>query len=228
MRSRSSLRQTISEAIGHRRQRPDLRVLSPVAQPVVTGPGDRPLTVLVAVASAQGATREIADAITGTLRASGVTATTLDIDMDPDPAAYDAVVLGSAIHMHHWLPAAQRFAARHAAALRERPVWLFSSGMVAADSGKPWETGYPQGIEALIDATGARQHRVFTGRRALPRPAALWRLFGRGFVWYAVLRGFAPKGYHMAYGDYRDWEAIGAWAREIAAALRVQATRPAA
>ena len=225
---RSRFRQTITEAIGKRRRHPDLRVLDPVAQPAVTAPGDRPLTVLVAVASAQGATREIADAISGTLRASGVTATTHDIDADPNPAAWDAVVLGSAIHIHHWLPAAQQYAERHATALRERPVWLVSSGMVAADSSEPWETGYPQGIEALMDATGARQHRIFTGKRALPRPAALWRLFGRGFAWYAVRRGLAPKGYHMAYGDYRAWEAIGAWAREIATALRARATQPAA
>src|SRR5204862_5936066 len=46
-----------------------------------------------------------------------------------DVGAYDAVIVGSAVHDQTWLPAAVRFMRDNRAALASRPVWLFSVGM---------------------------------------------------------------------------------------------------
>ena len=60
-------------------------------------------------------------------------------------------------------------------------------------------------VHDVVDATGAREHRSFAG--ALLRE----RL---GFAERAVVAAL-----HAPYGDFRDWDAIEAWAAEIAAAL---------
>src|SRR5205807_2446948 len=74
---------------------------------------------------------------------------------------YDAVVLGSAVYAGHWLEPARRLVEDQAPALAQRPVWLFSSGPIG-DPPKPTED--PVDVAALVEATGAREHRVFAGR----------------------------------------------------------------
>jgi menaquinone-dependent protoporphyrinogen IX oxidase len=200
----------------------------PVATPPLADPDGRPLTALVAVASAQGTTREVARTIAAELRRAGVDAELRDAAEVSDVAGYGMVVLGSCIHSHHWLPQAVEFVDRHGPALRQRPTWLFTTGLQAIDTGQPWAQSYPEGIERLIEASGAREHRIFAGARVLPEPKALWAPIGQAFVRYAVWKGLAPKAYRMRYGDYRDWDAIRGWAREIAATMRVGARMPAA
>lgn len=82
------------------------------------------MTVLVAYASKHGATREIAEALRHDLRSRGIDADVVRADEVGGFDDYDAVVLGSAVYMGNWLPAAQ--------ALRDRctheHLWLFSSG----------------------------------------------------------------------------------------------------
>nr|WP_245234741.1 flavodoxin domain-containing protein [Streptomyces flavochromogenes] len=47
-----------------------------------------------------------------------------------DLSGYDGVVLGGALYAGHWTGKARRCARRNAEELRQRPVWLFSSGPV--------------------------------------------------------------------------------------------------
>ncbi|GEM_PF-3645432 len=54
--------------------------------------------VLIAVASRYGSTREIAEALAGTLRAAGHVVAVRNAAEVADAALYDAVVLGSAIY----------------------------------------------------------------------------------------------------------------------------------
>src|SRR6266511_2050744 len=55
----------------------------------------------------------------------------------------------------------RRLAEVQAGALASRPVWLFSSGPVG-DPPKPEEN--PVDVSALLEQTGARDHRVFAGK----------------------------------------------------------------
>ncbi|MES1248818.1 MAG: flavodoxin domain-containing protein [Actinomycetota bacterium] len=84
------------------------------------------MTVLVAYASKHGATREIAEALGRDLRSRGIDVDVFRADEVGGLDEYDAVVLGSAVYMGNWLPAAQ--------ALRDRctheHLWLFSSGPI--------------------------------------------------------------------------------------------------
>ncbi|MGY1782552.1 flavodoxin domain-containing protein [Geodermatophilus sp. SYSU D01036] len=172
--------------------------------------------VLVAYASRHGSTREIAEALARGLgeapagRPVDLYAAALPAESRPDPAAWDAVVLGSAVYAGRWLPPAQELAVRCAGVLRRRPVWLFSSGPIGDP---PYPPDEPQDAAALAALLAPRGHRVLPGR--LDRS----------------LLGFGERAMVTAMrapvGDFRDWDAVRSWADEIAAAL-VPTPAPAA
>lgn len=173
----------------------------------MTAPAPR---VLVTAASRHGATEEIARALAERLGELGMAATALPVDHDPDPHAYAAVVLGSAVYMGRWLEPARNYAASHAAALRGRPVWLFSSGPIGEP---PFPPDEPHDAAPVLQLTGARQHRVFAGRLDKARLS-----FGERAMVTAMR---APLG------DFRDWEAVRAWAGAIGAELADPSARGA-
>jgi len=158
------------------------------------------MRILVSAASKHGSTGEIARRITEVLRS------TLpgDAVVDERPAAevtdaggYDAVVLGSAVYMGRWLDDARRAGTRIAAG-PPRYVWLFSSGPIG-DPPKPDED--PTEVVALAAGTHARGHRLFAGR--LDRHQL-------GFAEKAMVAAL-----RVADGDFRDWDAIDSWSRQI-------------
>ena len=168
-------------------------------------PAGAPVRVLVAAASRQGATLELAAAIANGVRrglGDGGEVLVRSAGEVADVSDYDAVVLGSAVYFGHWLAEAHDLLLRCALALWERPVWLFSSGPVGVPERPP---------EALLDVdeefrlSRAREHRVFPGR--LQRDQL--PLAERAMV--AALR--APEG------DFRPWAAAAEWGESIGAAL---------
>lgn len=178
------------------------------------------MNVLVAVASKHGATQGIARYIAETLRAAGHRAETRLARSVPDVAGYDAVVVGGATYLGHWLKEATKFVERNAAALRSRPVWLFSSGPLGAaetdvDGRDLRATAAPAEIADLAEAVGAVGHRVFYG--ALD-PARL------GFRDRVIRAMPAGKGL-LSEGDFRDWPEIDAWAATITSTLAGQPPR---
>lgn len=118
------------------------------------------MKVTIVVASKHGSTREIADRIGSRLRTRDHA---VDVQVDPPTARIDgsdAVILGSAVYAGRWRPEARRFAERAVDALRERPVWLFSSGPLGSPPLPPEEHA---DIRPLTERTGARGHRSFAG-----------------------------------------------------------------
>ncbi len=83
------------------------------------------LSVLVSAESKYGATAEIAQAIGDVLAGHGFRATVLPPGNVSTVDGYDAVILGSAVDMGHWLAPAKEFVTRFRDALAARPVWLF-------------------------------------------------------------------------------------------------------
>lgn len=173
------------------------------------------MKVLVAVASRHGATdqiaREISVRLLDTLSATDPTAAVQvrAVNQVPSLDGYDAVVLGSAVYMGRWLPAAREFTKRHAAALAAVPVWLFSSGPI----GEPHQPEQdPADIAGIATAIGARDHRTFFGRLDKHQ---------LGLAERAIVRAV-----HAAEGDFRDWPAIRDWARTVGEALHADHANP--
>ena len=171
----------------------------------------RPPRVLVLAASRHGATAEIAAALAEceTGRAGGLTAIAMPVEQRPDATAFDAVILGSAVYAGHWLDSAREYAATHADVLRRRPVWLFSSGPIGEP---PFPPDEPYDVQPLIPLIGPRGHRVFPGRLDKGRLS-----FGERAMVTAMR---APLG------DFRDWDAVRAWAAEIAESILTSAQAP--
>ena len=167
--------------------------------------------VVVVYASRYGSTKGIAEFIAERLRERGLEAEARSVDSRPDPAQYDAVVLGSAVYLGRWMKEAAAFAEENRATLAARPAWLFSSGPLVLAEGATVDDPdlVPTEIAALGEAVHPRDHRVFLG--ALD-PGRL------GFAQRAM-RALPAARAALPEGDFRDWEAIGAWADEIAAAV---------
>lgn len=161
------------------------------------------MKVLVSAASKHGATGDIAKAIGDALVAEGFEVVVLPPDAVKSVAEYDAVVLGSGVYVGHWMDAAKDLVERAGADLAARPVWLFSSGPIG-DPPKPVED--PADVEELVATLGARGHRLFPGLVDRSRLG-----LGEKVILTAV---------RAEEGDFRPWDEIGAWAREIAADLK--------
>jgi menaquinone-dependent protoporphyrinogen oxidase len=166
------------------------------------------MRVLVSAASKHGATAEIAERIGAVLRHS-LTQRDPAVEVVVRPAqdigrvdGFDAFVLGSAVYMGHWLESARDLVRRNAETLTGRPVWLFSSGPIG-DPPKPDEQ--PVDVGEAAATTRPREHRLFAGKVDRQR---------LGFAERAMVLALrAPEG------DFRDWAAIDAWARQIAGEL---------
>ena len=156
--------------------------------------------ILVAYASKHGGTEGIATAIAARLGERGHRSVARPVDAVGDLGDPEAVVLGSAVYAGSWLKDATSFAERHATALRERPVWLFSSGPLGEEVVDDEEQ--PRQLPELRERLAPVDHRIFFG--ALDR-AKLG--FGERMIVKAVK---APEG------DFRDWDAIAGWADAIA------------
>lgn len=161
------------------------------------------MMVLVAGASKYGSTTEVAEAIGEELRAQALDVEVRAPDDVPSLEGFDAFVIGSGVYAGQWLEPAKRLIERHGHELAARPVWLFSVGPL----GDPPEPGgEPVDAQPLMEATSAREHRIFAGRLDRGR----LNVFEKAIV--IALR--APEG------DFRDWDAIRAWSRGIAEALQ--------
>jgi menaquinone-dependent protoporphyrinogen oxidase len=166
--------------------------------------------VLVAYGSKHGGTREIAERIGQVLQEAGLAVTTCSADEADDVASYDAVVVGSGVYAGQWRREAVGFLRDNEAVLAERPVWIFSSGPTG--EGDPLELvkgwRFPEGHKELADRVSPRDLMVFHGVIDNDKLNLFEKLIVRMVK--------APAG------DFRDWEAISAWAGEIAAALQVE------
>jgi menaquinone-dependent protoporphyrinogen oxidase len=160
------------------------------------------MKLLIAVSSKHGSTREIAVSIADTVREAGIEVDVVDADDIGSVEPYDAVVVGSAVHMGRWMGPARALVNGSADALRTRPVWLFSSGPLGRDIVDPADAA--EGMR-LLGLVGGRDHRVFPGKADKQ---------GLGFLERRILSMVKNP-----YGDHRDWSAIHEWAASIAVEL---------
>ena len=127
----------------------------------------------------------------------------------------EALVIGSGVYLGRWPKEAREFVDLNQGLLRDRPVWIFSSGPVGAKAAHadPRELAddalrASEKVE-LEETLRPRDHIVFSGgfsRKGL-------RFCDRMVAIMPAARAALPEG------DFRNWEAIRDWAVSIAAAL---------
>ena len=160
------------------------------------------MKVLVTAASKHGSTTEIAETIATVLEKRGFDVALKSATAFTSIQGYDAVVIGSAVYAGRWRDEAKEFVERYSEELKERDVWLFSSGPLG-DPLKPDED--PADAAKMIAMSGARGHKVFAGKLDKEKLNLAER---------AVVRGVRAP-----YGDFRDWDDVFAWTLEIAHSL---------
>lgn len=157
------------------------------------------MRILVVVASRHGSTWEVGEVMAEAIASRG---NLVDQRAPEDVASlegYDAVVLGSAVYLAHWMGAARDFAERFSEELSRIPVWMFSCGLAtqpAASANSPHE------LLALRNLIGARGHRSFRGR------------LDRALLTFAERAAIA--GARAREGDHRDLAAVRTWALAVA------------
>ncbi|MCX4672997.1 flavodoxin domain-containing protein [Streptomyces sp. NBC_01381] len=166
------------------------------------------MDVLVGYATAHGSTRGIAERLAAKLGEAGLKAEARAVESVDDADAYSAFVLGSAVHGQTWLGPAKAFVRDNLDVLGPRPLWIFSVGIPGALRG-PWkrmaDKEIPVIVESLPGDLAYREHRLFSGVVARAQLPVTGRIL-----------------FHLAggrFGDYRDWDAIDAWASSLAAEL---------
>jgi len=150
------------------------------------------MAVLVAYASKHGATQGIAERIAEKLQQLGKEAEARPVDEVSDP--------GSAVYYGPWLKEATEWVRRNRAVLAQRPVWLFSSGPLGTEVQDAEQQ--PKEMAEFREAIAPRDQRIFFG--ALD-PSLL-----------SFAERMMVKAVRVPEGDFRDWEAIEAWAENIA------------
>lgn len=179
--------------------------------------------VHVVYASRHGGTAGIATRIAEILRAQGHDVVLSDAADRPEAAGFDATLVGSGVYLGSWVKDGVEFLERNQATLSRMPVWLFSSGPLPGstketDSADPLtvalgpEEGPGSGghrkINELSEAIKPRDHRVFRGAYDPKDPPAN--------MTERLVRLMPASKSILPAGDFREWDAIEAWARDLA------------
>jgi menaquinone-dependent protoporphyrinogen oxidase len=167
------------------------------------------IKVLVAYATTHGATKEVAEAVAGTLREQELT-----VDVQPARQmraleGYHAVVLGAPMYMFRLHKDAKSFLARHQAALRAGlPIAIFAGGPFGEPEEKVWTdvrqnldkelANFPWLKPLTVEVVGGKFD-----------PARL------RFPYNLI-----PAMKSMPASDLRDWDAIRAWAVDLTGKIK--------
>ena len=153
--------------------------------------------VLIVYASKKGSTREVAQAIADRLEVDGLRTVVQPASDRVDLGTFDAVVIGGALYMGRWHRDARRFLHRHRRVLATMPVAVYAMGPTTMD-----EHAVASSLEQL-------ERGLASVREVSPVAVGV---FG-GVVDPARLRFPFNR---MPPSDARDWDAISAWADELA------------
>jgi len=167
------------------------------------------IKVLLAYATTHGATREIAEAVAGTLREQGLAVDVLAARQVKALSSYQAVVLGAPLYMFHMHRDAKGFLTRHQKAFGAGlPIAIFAGGPFGDSDEKVWTEVRQKLDEELAKYTWLKPLAVeVVGGKFDPA--------GLHFPWNLM-----PYMKSQPPSDLRDWDAIRAWAVDLAVKIR--------
>jgi menaquinone-dependent protoporphyrinogen oxidase len=155
----------------------------------------------------------VAEAVGKTLAENGAQVEVRPMKDVTDLAPYGAVVAGSAIQEGRWLPEAMQFMQTHQAALAQKPFAAFLVCMTLAMKNVQYHRVVVDWLEPVRALVKPVSEGFFAGAldiRKVPslRKRLMFRISVATGVW--------------SEGDHRDWNAIRAWANDLAVRLQPQ------
>jgi menaquinone-dependent protoporphyrinogen oxidase len=172
------------------------------------------MSVLVVYASTHGHTAKIAARIARTLEGEGAAVAVHEVGDAPDPHGFDAVAVGASIHAGHHQKELVAWAERHRTALATVPSAFFSVCLTAADDTEESRVATRGYLDDFVERTGWTPGRMTTFAGALQYRE--YDFATRLLMRLLMRRGGHPTDASRDY-DYTDWDAVDAFARELAA-----------
>lgn len=177
--------------------------------------------ILVAYASQFGTTREVAEAIGDVLCQNGIEVETKWVKDVKSLTEYDAVIIGSAIQYDKWMPEAAEFVRLNQQQLSQLPVAYFFTCLTLSKRTEKTERqalAYADKLIALVPQVRPISVGRFAGVLNYSKMSLLFQLM---FRIISLITG-------VREGDYRDWEAIRSWAKDMHVALSDEQEKPVA
>lgn len=176
--------------------------------------------VLVVYHSVEGQTERVAARIDEVLRDEDVEVVLARAADAPSPDGFDGVVAGGSIHASNHSRQLTGYLRDHHEALNALPAALFQVSLTSADESPEKMAEAGQYVSSLLDATGFDPDIVarFAGALAYTRYGYLKRKL--------MVRIAGKDGGDVDTSrdhDYTDWEAVEAFARDVAAYVRSEA-----
>jgi menaquinone-dependent protoporphyrinogen oxidase len=156
---------------------------------------------LIAYVSRMGSTAEIAQAMGRELEAAGHSVVVSDMKGIDSIEGYRAVVIGAPVYMAAIEKEVAHFVARHRDGLSRIPVAAFAVGIAPVDHRVGSVESVLEKLRASLDPVKPVAVTMFAGRLELARMSFVQRTMS------GLMR--------VLTGDFRDWEAIRAWARGL-------------
>ncbi|MDD1675968.1 MAG: flavodoxin domain-containing protein [Methanomicrobiales archaeon] len=162
--------------------------------------------ILITYISRTGTTAEIAQAIARDLETSGEVVDVTDMKEVSSLRGYRAVVIGGPVYMGNILKDVKIFVMRYRMELLQMPVAAFAVGFAPVDPKIGTVEEVLEKLRLALDPVRPVATTVFAGRLDPTRLSFVSRKL------VAFMK--APTG------DFRDWDAIGAWAKSLPAVLK--------
>jgi len=175
--------------------------------------------VLVTYGTWCGATQQVAEAIAQTLQNHGLTVDVAPVDKVHDLGPYGAVVIGTGVHAGKVHGGVVRFVKRHHQTLSEIPVAQFVDCLTMKDDtpeNRATVDGFLAPMRAAAPAVQPVSVGMFAGAVLTDTPIYRRQFLLMRWMIKAMKDGMEKEG----QSDYRNWEAIRAWAKDIAPLLQ--------
>jgi len=157
--------------------------------------------VLVAYSTRAGSTAEIAATIGQTLSQRGFSVDVLPVKKQPNPADYQAVILGSPIRMGSWLPEMVSFIKENRSLLEKLPLALVTVHMLNGGDDEQSRKNRQAYLNAVREWVTHAEEVYFLGKMELAKLSFLDR--------------FISNAMKAKDEDLRDWNAIQTFAGSV-------------
>ena len=165
------------------------------------------MKILVAYATKAGSTAEVAAEIGRVMESkSGCQVDVRPVGRLDGVDGYDAVLIGSGIRGGKWLPEAMKFVEKNRDALGRVPVALFTVCLTLRDDTEENRRMVAAYLDPVRELVQPVEVGLFAGAMDPSKLPFILRLLMKAMK--------APQG------DFRDWEAIRAWASQVCDSLR--------
>ncbi len=172
--------------------------------------------ILIAYASEFGTTREVADVIGKILcQGGGATVEIKWVKNVKDLKNYEAVIIGSAIQYDKWMPDAIKFVMTYQNILSKLPVAFFFTCLTLSkqtEKARHTAMAYSDKLYSLLPQVKPISVGGFAGVLDYGKMSLGFRLIAKGI--YAI--------FGVLEGDYRDWDAIHFWAKNVHSKLNLK------